>query len=191
MTIATIIVTYNRKEELAKAIEAIIKQSYRIDQLYIIDNHSTDGTRDYIEAHGLFQRDWMTYVFLEENVGGAGGFYEGLKVAHAKEYDYYIMMDDDGRPVNEDSFLCLISAANTLFKQSHSKLMLNSLVTYDPQNEKLSFGLNGVNTRSEVSDNAEKGLYLDYINPFNGTLISKKLVDEIGYPNKDFFIRGE
>ena len=191
MSVAVIIVTYNRKEELVRAVKAVIKQSIKIDQLYIIDNHSSDGTRNYINTLGLVRDNWMTYIYLPKNIGGAGGFCEGLKLAHSRGYDYYIMMDDDGRPVNEDSFLNLINAAHKLNEQNYRKLMLNAIVTYDPEHEKLSFGLNGLKTYSEVKKEEKGGLYLSFINPFNGTLISNALVDDIGYPNKDFFIRGD
>ena len=38
---------------------------------------------------------------------------------------------------------------------------------------------------------ADNGILEGEANPFNGTMISKELVAEIGYPNKDFFIKGD
>ena len=42
--IAAIVVTYNRKNSLINCLEAILKQSHPVDIIYIIDNHSIDGT---------------------------------------------------------------------------------------------------------------------------------------------------
>ena len=191
MSVAVIIVTYNRKEELAKALRAITEQICQIDKLYIIDNHSTDGTQEYVKLLGLVNDDWIEYICLPDNIGGAGGFYEGLRAAHLNSYDYYILMDDDGRPVNKDSFSLLIEMAEKLKRFGHKKIMINSVVTYDDNHEELSFGLNQIKTYSELKKNTVDGLYQGFVNPFNGTLIAKALVDEIGYPNKDFFIRGD
>ena len=38
---------------------------------------------------------------------------------------------------------------------------------------------------------AKDGILEGAANPFNGTLVSRELVDAIGYPNPDFFIKGD
>ena len=42
--IVSVTVTYNRLEKLKVHIEKLLNQSIPLDQIYIIDNHSTDGT---------------------------------------------------------------------------------------------------------------------------------------------------
>ena len=42
--IAAVVVTYNRKELLFQCLDALLKQTYPLDAIYIIDNASTDGT---------------------------------------------------------------------------------------------------------------------------------------------------
>lgn len=44
MKVAGVIVTYNRKELLFRNIDMQLAQTRRVDKLFIIDNHSTDGT---------------------------------------------------------------------------------------------------------------------------------------------------
>ena len=98
--IACIVVTYNRKELLFNCIQHICNQSYRPETIYVIDNASTDGTLEMADkmkkiAQGLN----FKYVRLEKNLGGAGGFYTGLKMAHESgKFDAYWVMDDDGIP---------------------------------------------------------------------------------------------
>ena len=41
------------------------------------------------------------YVRMNENTGGAGGFYEGVKKGYEKGYDWLWLMDDDGIPKND------------------------------------------------------------------------------------------
>lgn len=105
ITVATIIVTYNRKDLLLKCIDAVCSQSRQPDVIYIIDNHSTDGTslllKDKVIANDrqMYKGIKLKYVQLPVNGGGSMGFYEGLKRAHTEgSYDYYWVMDDDGEP---------------------------------------------------------------------------------------------
>ena len=48
--IAAIIVTYNRKDLLAKCIEALISQENRDCDIIVVDNYSTDGTGDTVRS---------------------------------------------------------------------------------------------------------------------------------------------
>lgn len=187
MRIAGVIVTYNRKELLLKNIEMQLFQNRKADILYIIDNHSTDGTKQYFEDNHF---DNIEYVYLDENTGGAGGFYTGMKKAYLDGYDYIWLMDDDGRPCNSDTLEELEKVANSLY-QENNLLLVNSLVTVD--NNKLTFGFS-----SKLSLNEQWNYYqhmsetndriIGFANPFNSTLISRELIAKIGYPNKDFFI---
>lgn len=191
MKYAGVVVTYNRKDELVKNIEMILQQRSAVEMYYIVDNCSTDGTKEQLNKRGfLSPNNKIKYIRLKENIGGAGGFYIGVKAAFEDGFDCICMMDDDGRPWNDDTFYYLFNAAEKLYK-TNKKLMLNSLVICDKDADKLSFGLGKMTTRDEAVMNAKDELICGLINPFNGTLITKELVKEIGFPNKDFFIRGD
>ena len=59
--VAAIVVTYNRKKLLLENIKALLAQTYRNLDILIIDNCSTDGTKDaiqeYIDYYFYFYRD--------------------------------------------------------------------------------------------------------------------------------------
>ena len=104
-TIAAVVVTYNRKDLLGQCLDSLLRQSHALDALYVIDNHSTDGTYDSLLARELIapsecraevavetsrpvplagfpdRRLEVHYVRMPENTGGAGGFHEGMKRA--------------------------------------------------------------------------------------------------------------
>ena len=80
--ISAVIVTYNRKELLAKNIEMLLIQTREIDKIYIIDNCSTDGTYEYFVERGWSKDSHFSYIKTESNIGGAGGFYTGVKAAY-------------------------------------------------------------------------------------------------------------
>ena len=88
----TVVVTYNRKNLLKLCIDKLLEQSYAINKIIIVDNASNDGTREYL--HELID-DVFDIVFLDENLGGAGGFYFGIKRAYEIGCDYLWIMDDD------------------------------------------------------------------------------------------------
>lgn len=116
---AAVVVTYNRKELLVECLVSLLKQSYSLDAVYIIDNDSTDGTLDYlvgkdfvgsplgsagepaeavraVASMALPDRPIeIHYVRMPENTGGAGGFHEGMKRAVAAGFDWLWLMDDD------------------------------------------------------------------------------------------------
>lgn len=188
MKIAGIVVTYNRKLELLKNVEQILNQSLLFDKYYIIDNCSTDGTYDYLFEHKVFDNECIEYVRLRENIGGAGGFSQGVKIAYEDGCDLICLMDDDGRPYNKYTIEALYRKACELVDSGHELIMINSVVTYN--GEDLSFGLGNVAKLSELSSSLNNE-YIGYVNPFNGTMITRQLVDRIGIPNGDFFIRGD
>ena len=189
MSVAAVVVTYNRKDELLKNLHAILSQTHSVDRYYIIDNHGSDGTEAALRAAGILDHPVMEYVYLPENIGGAGGFYTGVRRAYEDGYDYICLMDDDGRPANEAMMQYLADAAERLHGEN-PKLMLNSLVL-DLDGDRMAFGLTGIDSREEACAQAQDGLLYKTINPFNGTLISKELIADIGFPNPDFFIKGD
>lgn len=159
MRIATVVVTFNRKEFLKKNLVALRDQSVKIDKIYIIDNASTDGTENEISN---FLTDNMEYIRLEENTGGSGGFYFGLKKAYEEGYDYIWGMDDDAIPQNDALEELLIE-----LKKMKSDVCLWSNCNND-------FFSGEVKSVEHMM--------------FVGFLLSKSIIERIGLPRKDFFI---
>lgn len=186
--ITAVIVTYNRKELLGQNIEMLLKQTIPFDSIIIVDNCSTDGTYEYLSKRGWTEDRHFSYIRTEANIGGAGGFFTGVKTAYEDGADWIILMDDDGRAANEHTFEELLSVAEKVYQDGTEKIFLNSLVQ---QGELLSFKLDNIYKVSEAIETSRDGLIIDAANPFNGTLISRKLVEQINYPNKDFFIKGD
>ena len=207
-TVCAVVVTYNRKNLLKECLEALIKQTRPIQAIYLIDNASTDGTpdllleKDYIkelppknlskpwekefEIKNLTDEDTIKlyYVRMHENTGGAGGFHEGVKRGYERGYDWLWLMDDDGLPKND----CL----EILLSKKDVADFLAPLVVRIDKKDEMSFGLGkGLMTIKECQLKAKDGILENVANPFNGILISKKLVQKIGYPKKEMFIWGD
>ena len=188
--VAAVIVTYNRKTELCKNLEMLYVQSIYLDKIIVIDNCSTDGTKEHLDIKGYLSRGNFEYLKTEENIGGAGGFFVGTKAAYELGADWIILMDDDGRPADENTFEKLFKEVRKLEKENvaDGKLFINTLVQ---QGEMLSFKIDNMYRVDEAIASGVKGLIVNAANPFNGTLVTRKLIEEIGFPNPDFFIKGD
>lgn len=187
MRVCAVVVTYNRKELLEnQIIEVLNNQKMKLDGYYIIDNCSTDDTASMVRA---YENGIVRYCKTQSNIGGAGGFSFGLRYAFKDSYDWYILMDDDGRPFNSDCFNCIKQHIISNDYNSDGLYLLNSIVMSDEKS--LSFGLDHLETIDEVKPLIKNNEIKDKINPFNGTWISNGLIKKIGFPNSEFFIKGD
>ena len=84
--------SYNHERYIAEAIESVLNQTVKDFELIIIDDGSTDKSRDIIED---FKRkdERIKAVFHTENKGIAETFNEAMRVAKGK-YMAYISSDD-------------------------------------------------------------------------------------------------
>lgn len=71
LLINCVVVTYNRLNLLKENIQALKAQTLQLHKIFIIDNCSTDGTREFLDS---FSPDpHMEIIHLPENKGGAWG----------------------------------------------------------------------------------------------------------------------
>lgn len=182
--VATIVVTYNRKELLKENLNALLNQTYKTD-IFLIDNASTDGT--YEELKDYIKKNDIKYYNTGKNIGGAGGFNFGMKQLEKQKYDYCWLMDDDTIP-NADSLKAHIDAAAKLrdkfsFLGSVVKWTDGSLCKMNIQ----GVSSNSIKNYESLFDNM---LVIDYCS-FVSCFINIKYVYEIGLPIKEFFIYGD
>ena len=110
--IAAVVVTYNRCDMLRQCIDALLAQTVSLDAIIIVDNNSSDKTFEIIKQMFL-DIPLIKYTRLPKNVGGAGGFYEGLKKGYNLGFDWLWVMDDDAEP-EQDALDKLIPGINQL-----------------------------------------------------------------------------
>jgi len=183
--VCAVIVTYNRPELLCRCVSHLLEQDYPLDIL-IYDNHSSSDTRSALLERGLLT-DNVRYFYAEENTGGAGGFHNGMKMAYDMGYDDLALMDDDGYAVNKQTISELIKGREKVGENA----IVNSLVICDESTLQLSFSMNRSYDGNQMRSMAQDGMLKDWINPFNGTLVSSYVIEKIGYPRKEFFVYGD
>ena len=184
---ADIVVTYNRKELLKENIAALMLQSSSDHDIIIIDNASTDGTEKMIKSE---YSSFVQYYNTGSNLGGAGGFSYGLKVAYKSGYDYAWLMDDDSIPDN-DALESLLNKAALL---NNNFSFLSSLVYWiDGNIFPMNFPHCDYKSIHEFSLSYLKEYRLLPITggSFVGCFVNLSFVQMIGLPIADFFIYGD
>ncbi|WP_165312518.1 glycosyltransferase [Vibrio ziniensis] len=199
MKISVVIVTYNKKNDLLLSIMSLSHQTKKFDEIIIVDNNSIDGTKELLLKEGLINNDSDRNVKLNNNeftvhyknsganIGGAGGFALGQKIALSRDADVIWFTDDDA-VCNPDALEKLYSALlNTDYD------IVNPLVVDVENNEKLSFGLSKEiqTVEDAILIKDERGLIPDLANPFNGTLFLSSFVRDIGFVKSEMFIWGD
>lgn len=110
---AAVIVTFNRSAKLMKVLDALAAQTLRPSDILVVDNASTDDTGALVAERAKTLPE-LRYLRLPKNVGGAGGFHEGVKAAYALGANYFWISDDDAYPAPDA--LELLLAAITGFE---------------------------------------------------------------------------
>jgi rhamnopyranosyl-N-acetylglucosaminyl-diphospho-decaprenol beta-1,3/1,4-galactofuranosyltransferase len=97
-TVAAVIVTWNRRDLLRRCLGAVLAQRRAPDLIVLIDNASTDGTPEMLAAEGFLADPRLRVFRMTGNLGGAGGFAEGIRRGRALGADWLWLFDDDTLP---------------------------------------------------------------------------------------------
>ncbi|MBQ7175106.1 MAG: glycosyltransferase [Lachnospiraceae bacterium] len=198
--IAAITVTYNRTKTLEKCISALMSQSHPVDEIVIVDNHSGEKEQARIseivarqEAAGKERGTSFHILWLEDNMGGAGGFEAGMKYAMEKlQPDYYWIMDDDAYP-REDCLEQLLEGMDALpdagcvcplifgvdlkkYQIFHHKQLTPLILRTRPV--------------SEYPESCTEPVRIN-ANAFVGPLFKREVVEKLGVADGSLFIYGD
>ncbi len=181
--VGILVVTYNRLQLLKEEIKSLRNQSYHNFQIIVVNNGSTDGTKGWLES----QSDILTIT--QGNLGGAGGFFTGLKYIAEEGYKYCWLMDDDVE--------CDEKALETLVKVAHDNPEIGFLCSrvFGTDHSLMNVPI--------IDDRKREGNYPNWLEKIDNNLIKVKSatfvsvlipiknVIEVGLPIKEFFIWGD
>lgn len=189
LKIQAVVVTYNRKELLRECIDALFRQTASLEKIIVVDNASIDGTESYLKENGYLNSLQIQYVKLPENIGGAGGFYEGMKLAAKSRPDWIWIMDDDVVPA-ETALEELIKAIDII----HGKVSFLASAVRGINGEAMNvpkIAREQFNKYLDWYQYLDKGIVKIVKATFVSLLINMKAVEVCGYPWKEFFIWGD
>lgn len=93
--VSVIIPAYNRKHTLKRCIDSVLQQTYRNFEIIIVDDCSTDGTMEFVEAeYGAVTQINIVYVRNDCNLGASVSRNVGVSYANG-EYIAFHDSDDE------------------------------------------------------------------------------------------------
>jgi len=189
-TVAVVVVTFNRADLLGRMLDGLAAQTHRPDAVYIVDNASTDHTREVLDRwHGGDLPLEVTHN--PDNLGGAGGFHLGLRRAYADGFDRIWLMDDDVVPAPDCLAVlmardeqCLMSVredtAGRLVEKAALRFDLTNPLAIKP---KTSMVETTYVTRAAMPGRVE----LENV-AFEGFMVHRSVIEQIGFPDPTYFI---
>ncbi len=192
MKVLASIVTFNRLELLERCINNLQTQTREVDDILIINNSSTDGTKEFLIKKKL---DHIN----QKNSGSAGGWFTAINYAISKNYDFIWLMDDDGYPKN-NSLELLLNHLNKNYS------CLSSVVIDEMHEQKLVFPMPILNKNKlpslfsfkrkihnlkDLNNYSDNNKEYNFCHLFNGALLSVNHLKLIGNINTKYFMYGD
>ena len=182
---AIIIVTYNRCNLLSSLLKSIVGSHELPQFVIVVDNASIDQTAQILDdADSWFPPGVFIPHKLDANIGGSGGFNEGVRIAYDLGVDWFWLMDDDVEVLPEG--LVHMKKWSGQFKCLHGRRYDydGSDFFWQPVfNEWLALPLPYLKNPF-----SKKDFFLTNSGCFEGMFIHRDVVKEIGFPDPRFFI---
>jgi rhamnopyranosyl-N-acetylglucosaminyl-diphospho-decaprenol beta-1,3/1,4-galactofuranosyltransferase len=187
-TVAVVVVTYNRADLLTDMLDGLARQTHTPDVVIVIDNASTDHTREVLEhAPNL---DLMA-MHMTDNLGGAGGFHLGMKTAFDRGVDRIWLMDDDVVPAPDCLEIlmaqdepCLMSVR----EDTRGRLVEKAATDFDLAHA-WSIRPKRRSVETDYGDRSQMPERVELHNvAFEGFLVRREVVEAIGLPDASYFI---
>jgi len=132
--VSVVIPTYNRAPYVTMAIESALAQSYQDYEIIVVDDGSTDGTRDVLEPY----RDRIRYMY-QDNKGVSAARNTGIQESRG-EWIAFLDSDDEWLPnkleiqigyVKSYPEICLVAANMTVIKPHGDTVSLFNAKGFD------------------------------------------------------------
>ena len=157
--------TWNRADLISEAVESVLAQTWANWELLIVDDGSTDNTREVLAP---YLEDPRIHYFYQENQGQSVA--RNLALKHAKGA-YISFLDSDNRLVPEK----LEWALEALASNPDVDIVYGDIITIDEQGNEIS----RENMR-RYSGRIAKYLIVDNCVSMNTAVVRRKCFDEMG-----------
>ncbi|CAM3374089.1 glycosyltransferase family 2 protein [Nocardioides dubius] len=190
-TVAVVVVTYNRAELLERMLAGLAAQTHRPDAVIVVDNASTDGTAEVLAAVAARGELPLQVHTSAENLGGAGGFHLGSRLAYEQGYDRIWLIDDDVVPA-PDCLAVLMAAdedclmvvredlSGALVEKAALRFDLSNPLAVRPKTA-------SVDSTYASRDAMPERVAVENV-AFEGFMFRRCVAEEIGLPDPSYFI---
>lgn len=183
MRIASVTVAYNAADVLPRQLDALRRQTLKLDEIVVVNNASSDGTAD------LLVRDYPEVTVLHQHTNGGvgGGYAAGLHYAATeKKYDWIWLLDQDSVPTSE-SLERLIDGFDDLGEYASDTAILAPVCMHTESKRTHAASLWRCGLQELPATGAQRVLLVDSVIS-SGTLLRREAVEDVGLPLADFFM---
>jgi glycosyltransferase involved in cell wall biosynthesis len=157
LLISVIIPTYNRAHLITDAIDSVLNQTYENFELLVIDDHSTDDTKDVVKH---YDDPRIKYLLNKRKKGAQGARNTGILNSGG---DYISFLDSDDQWLNDKLEVQLNEMSKSGTKFSYTNRIVKT------EKEQIKYDINPTDLYKE-----------NYIGTFSSVMISKKLQKKAG-----------
>ena len=186
MKVCAVVVTYNRRAWLIECLQTLLAQSRALDGIVVVNNASTDDTQTAVDALAV-QHPTMGWHIAHntQNTGGAGGFAQGMHMAHEAGYDWIWVMDDDVL-VRENALADLLKFADRADVLHGRRTNPNGSPFYWQSTFIPWIGFSRPYPDSVFQNGGD--IWYTNVACFEGALIHRRVFDRIGYADPRYFL---
>jgi GT2 family glycosyltransferase len=186
--VSVVIPNWNGKKFLPECIDSLIEQTFCDFEVILVDNGSTDGSAEFVEErYGEFIR----IIRNKENLGFTGGNNVGIRSARGK---YIVLLNNDTvveptwlgelvKAIGPDPQVGMWASKVYSYHQRDRIEAVGELIYWD--------GLNRARGQFEQDQGQYEELEEIFFPPGCGGMYRKKVFDEIGVFDEDFFAYGD
>lgn len=190
-SVAVVVVTFNRADLLGRTLDGLAAQTHRPDAVIVVDNASTDHTREILQSRESEDGLRLQRIHLDTNTGGSGGFHAGVQAAYEQGHDRIWLMDDDVVPAPD--CLALLMAVDEPCLMSVREDLRGHLVEKAATDFDLHRPWSIRPKRSSVETTyGERSAMPERVElhnvAFEGFLVRREVISAVGLPDDSFFI---
>jgi len=186
--VAVVVLNWDGEEIIRGCIDSLLNQTYKDFQIVVVDNGSSDSSRETLENYRSRFNDRVKLIYNDRNLGFAGGVNVGIDYALTNSFDAVALFNNDAI-ANESWLDKLVSAINSdeNIGIATGLLLHDDGKTIDSAGDFYSiWGLAFPRMRDEKSSNAPESGYV-FGATGGASLYRLDMLREIGLFDKDFF----
>ncbi len=210
MNVCAVIVTYGNRFGLLKEVVSTLCRFKEIKRIVVVDNNSAEESRNGLKKLQRSLAGRLSVEYLPRNTGSANGYATGIEIARASSgCDFLWLLDDDNRPAanaitilkifwkdvkrhDKEKSVCLVSYREGLSRYGEAVSLRMPNLDLGIPNIFRTFHIREAPAllaqmlfrEKEAAGDPSIRDGLIAVAPYGGMFFHKRLIDEIGYPDR-------
>lgn len=180
--VSYVVLSWNTLDDTKKCLESIFKQAYLNKQIIVVDNGSSDGSKDYLES----LKD-IIYIDLPKNTGFTGG--QIAAYGHCTG-EYIALINSDAYLANDWTQVCL----DTLESKNKAAAVGGKAFEWNKNNplgntNNQFYSYQKINLETGLTETYQSGETEIVVDSISGAAVMVKntIIKKVGYFDNDFF----